>query len=176
MSNPLPSSNADQTVKPITGHHVFWGFVVFFGIVFAMNAVFMYYAVSTHTGIDTTNSYRRGLNYNSRVRAEARQMKLGWQPVIALNKAADKIILNIKDRAGFPVPNLIVSAVLGRPATTEFDRKLAMKEVSPGRYEAGFDALNPGGWIVSIVAIDQTRSTDKTVYRLRKRLWLKPPT
>jgi nitrogen fixation protein FixH len=178
MSDPVTShvynSKGDRPVKPITGRQVFWGFAIFFGVVFAMNGVFMYYALSTYTGLDTTNSYRRGLNYNDRVRAEARQMRLGWKPTIALNARADKVTLNLRTASDLPVPNLIVTALLNRPTTADFDRNLTLLEVSPGRYEASFKALKPGNWIISLQALDQTKSTDKIVYRLRKRLWLKP--
>ena len=177
MTSHLSTNKGDRPVKPITGRQVFWGVFAFFGVVFAMNGVFMYYAISTHTGLDTTNSYRRGLNYNERVRAEARQMRLGWKPTITLNEHADKIALNLRSASDLPVPNLIVTGLLNRPATADFDRILKLQEVSPGRYEASFKALKPGNWIISLQALDQTISDDaqKIVYRLRKRLWLKPP-
>ncbi len=175
MSGSINSSKGGAPVKPITGRHVFWGFVVFFGIIFAMNGVFMYYAVSTHTGLDTTNSYRRGLNYNDRVRAEARQMRLGWKPVLGLNARADEVTLRLRTKSNLPVPNLVITGVLNRPTTADFDRKLVLQEVSPGRYVANFKPLSPGNWIISLRAVDQTKSVNKIVYRLRKRLWLKPP-
>ena len=160
-------------MRQITSRHVFWGFTTFFGLVFLMNGIFMYFAISTHTGLDTTNSYRRGLNYNARVRAEARQMRLGWKPVLTLGERADKVTLSLQTASGLPVPNLIITALLNRPATADFDHRLALREVSPGRYEAHFKPLQPGNWIISVEAVDQTRTSDKIVYRLRKRLWLK---
>ena len=168
-------SNANGTVmKPITGRHVLWGFIVFFGLIFAMNGVFLYYALSTHTGLDTTNAYRRGLDYNSRLAAEKRQNRLGWQAALTLAPQRDRLTLIVKSKTGLPVSYLDVSALLGRPATDKFDHKLVLKEDSPGRYEADFAPLDAGNWIVTIEATDQTRKTDPIVYRLRKRLWLEP--
>ena len=174
MSSPVIDHNGGAGVKPITGRHVFWGFVVFFGAIFAMNGVFAYYAISTHTGLDTTSAYRRGLDYNARQKAEQRQTRLGWTPTLTVAATDDRVSLQLKDRNGQPVPYLIVTALLGRPVTTEFDHKLVLKEVSPGVYEADFEKLQPGNWVISIKAEDQTKSNDKVVYRLRKRLWLKP--
>ena len=57
----------------IQGWHVLVGMIVFFGIIFAVNGVFLVSALNTHTGIVSQQPYRKGLDYNARIAADARQ-------------------------------------------------------------------------------------------------------
>ena len=50
----------------IAGRHVLWGLIGFFGVIFAVNAIFVYAAEETFSGGDTSDPYRKGLNYNAR--------------------------------------------------------------------------------------------------------------
>ena len=38
----------------------------------------IYQAMSTHTGLVANEPYRKGLHYNDRIDADARQARLGW--------------------------------------------------------------------------------------------------
>ena len=43
--------------------------IAFFGIMLIANGIFVYFAVATFSGGDTSNAYRKGLNYNDTLAA-----------------------------------------------------------------------------------------------------------
>ncbi|MCB1546283.1 MAG: FixH family protein [Hyphomicrobiaceae bacterium] len=156
----------------IKGRHVLYGMILFFATIFAVNGVFLYYALKTHTGLDTPDAYRKGLAYNQRILAASEQEKLGWTGNVAV--ADGKLRLVLSDKAGLPISSLQIQAVLGRPSTDRFDRRLVLSEIAPGRYEVSVGALDAGTWMLGVEALRQTSNREQVVYRMRKRLWLKP--
>ena len=50
-----------------------WACIAFFGVMVLVNAIFLYLAVSTFSGGDASNAYRKGLHYNETVEAAKRQ-------------------------------------------------------------------------------------------------------
>ena len=159
----------------IRGIHVLIGVLAFFGVIFFANGVFLYFALKTHTGIVSKQPYRKGLDYNERIAAGERQKALGWQDAVTIDRQAGTIELVLKDAAGLPVSGLTIEGFVGRPATEQFDIAIAMKEGStPGTYRTSTSVLEPGNWVVKLQAFEMQSSGPATVYRLRKRLWLKP--
>ena len=53
-------------------------FVAFFAVIIAVNLVYIYLAKSTWRGVETENSYQKGLNYNEVLKQEKKQQELGW--------------------------------------------------------------------------------------------------
>lgn len=155
----------------LQGRHVLMILLGFFGVVFAVNGFFLVSALSTHTGVVANEPYRKGLEYNDRIAAAERQASLGWRESLSV-KTSGAITLALHDANGAPIPNLGVTAVLGRPATARFDRRLALVESVPGHYTATARALEGGSWIAGIEA--RTSTSDELVFQLRRRLWLKP--
>lgn len=158
----------------ISGRHVLVAVIAFFAVIFAVNGVFVYYALSTHTGLDNASPYRRGIDYNERLAAERRQQARGWTARLTLAPTSDHVELTLADNAGLPVPGLRVTATIGRPSTTRFDRALSLEAVDHGRYTATLAPLEPGGWVVDLEASERTGSGEAVVYRMKQRLWLKP--
>ena len=74
---------AHLSANGIAGRHVLWGLIGFFGVIFAVNAIFVYAAEETFSGGDTSDPYRKGLDYNASARAAERQAERGWQTDIA---------------------------------------------------------------------------------------------
>jgi nitrogen fixation protein FixH len=147
-------------------------FLGFFLVVFAVNGVFLYSAISTYTGIVAAEPYRKGLNYNQRIAAEEAQAAQGWED--ALEVARDgQLTLRLATRLGAPVEGLSVTGTFGRPSTARHDVKLELVERAPGTYAARMAAPDHGAWIVALEARPVTAS-DRIVYQLRRRLWLKP--
>ncbi len=92
-------------------------------------------ALSTHTGLVANEPYRKGLHYNERIAADARQAQLGW--VETLEVTPGRARQPGAGRAGRPpVRSLKIEGVLGRPSTNRHDIRLALAEQAPGRYEA----------------------------------------
>ena len=132
----------------IAGRHVLWGLIGFFGVIFAVNAIFVYAAEETFSGGDTSDPYRKGLDYNATLRAAERQAERGWQTEIAYDAKTGRLALNFVDKSALPIT---ASASMPRSAGRRPTRKTC---VSPwwrrrqGVY-AGTVSLAPGHWVLS---------------------------
>ena len=173
VPNPLPTHG--RTEGGIQGWHVLAGMLAFFGVIFAVNGFFLFSALKTHTGIVSKQPYRKGLDYNDRIVAEARQQQLGWSQTLELNTADGTVDLKLADRHDMAISGLSIIGYIGRPSTEQHDVALILSEASaPGTYRAKTGHLQAGNWLIQLEAQQQTAEGPETVYRMRKRLWLKP--
>ena len=157
----IPAFSGRQTLVVLLGA---------FAIVGLVNAVFVWAAVSTFSGLDGEDGYRRGLAYNDTLAEAAAQKQLGWH--VALNASGgNSLQLVLTDTRGEPINGLAISGTLGRPAVSQFDRPLAFAPKGPGRYEARLSATGKGTWIVSL---NVTGPGTGSVFRWKERLWLSP--
>jgi nitrogen fixation protein FixH len=145
--------------------------LAFFGAVFAVNGWLIYAAVSTHTGLVANEPYRKGLAYNERIAAAERQAKLGWFEQLEFGRDG-RILLTLAQPDSRPVHGLMVEGVLGRPASNRQDVMLRFIETAPGHYQALAPGMPAGSWLITLEA----RQSDgaEPIFRLRRRLWLKP--
>jgi nitrogen fixation protein FixH len=170
--SPTVLPTARRKPEGLQGRHVLAAFLVFFAAVFVANGAMIYQALSTHTGLVANEPYRKGLHYNERIAADERQTRLGW--VEALDVSRDgRVGLSLTEADGRPVGGLEIKGVLGRPSTNRHDVPLALSERAPGRYEMRTAPFAEGNWIVVLEAFADTEQAEP-VYRLRRRLWLKP--
>lgn len=158
----------------LRGIHVLLGAVAFFGVIFVVNGIFLYSALSTYTGVVSKQPYRKGLAYNERIAADEKQKQLGWQDFVALDRESERLVATFKDRQGSPVTGLAIAGVVGRPSTDELDQEVTLKETQSGRYEASVGPHAEGVWLVELKADVLRNGGRETVYRIRRRLWLKP--
>lgn len=158
--------------RRLTGRHVLAALIAFFGVVFSVNGYFLMRALSTHTGVVVNEPYRKGLAYNTRITADARQAQLGWHDDIQLTTDGT-LTVAISDRDGVPVSGLSLAGVLARPSTASADIALRLTEVGGEHYIASAGTLAPGAWIAAIEA-HRDGNTAEPVYRARRRLWLEP--
>jgi nitrogen fixation protein FixH len=165
----LPTARRQQGLN---GHHVLCILLTFFGAVFLINGAMIYWALSTHTGLVANEPYRSGLNYNQRIVAGERQARLGWIDKLEVQRDG-RVVLAVVDRNDHPVIGLVIHAVLGRPSTDHHDIKIALSEGTPGHYQAQTVPLGAGNWVFSAEA-RTAASGGRAVYRVRRRLWLKP--
>ena len=86
----------------LTGRHVLWSLIAFFGLIFAVNGYFLYAAISTYSGVVANEPYRKGLEYNQRIAADARQHELGWTESLDIAATRDTLMLDLKDKNGLP--------------------------------------------------------------------------
>lgn len=161
---------SDQLWFPngINGRHALLGFIAFFGVIFFANGIFLYYALATFGGGDTSDPYRKGLNYNETLAEAARQDAQGWRAALAYDRGAGRLSLSLHDHAGRELAGLHVDATLGRPATDRQDVTVKLKEMLPGVYAAAVQ-LAPGQWLVSTAAGDPA-APGSAPYRLKQRL------
>ena len=152
----------------IEGRHVLLGLIAFFGIIIIANAVFLYFAVSTFSGGDASNAYRKGLRYNETLEAEKRQEERGWRTELAYDDRAGRLTLKVLDQAAAPITGLHVGAKLERPATDREDRRVTLEEAGEGVYAATID-LAPGVWVIAIASRPEGEDRD-SAYRLKQRL------
>lgn len=165
---------ANPTPREITGKHVLITLCAFFGVMFAVNGVFAYFAVSTFNGIETTDAYRKGLNYNQQLTVEAERLKQGWRSEIVVRPELQSLSVSIKDPAGYPIAGLQLQADMGRPATDKFDRQITFAETGPGLYAAALNQTDAGAWIIALSAKKETSAGSQTVYEHKERIWLAP--
>ena len=153
------------------GRHVLWLFLGFFAAVFAVNGAMIYSAVSTYSGLVANEPYRKGLHYNDRIAADERQARLGWSDALDVGRDG-RVRIALTETDGRPVRGMQIAGVLGRPSTNRHDIAVALTEVAPGQYEALTSALAEGNWLLSLEA--RVHESAEPVYRIRRRLWLKP--
>lgn len=166
------TERASATPRPMTGRQVLAMFIAFFGVIFAVNGYFLFSALSTHTGVVSVEPYRKGLAYNRRIAADARQTALGWSEDIAVDGTGE-VTITIGDADRRAISRLSISAIMGRPSTSADDRLLHFTEHSAGTYRATTRDLPEGNWIISVEA-RLSPADAEPVYRARRRLWLKP--
>jgi len=169
------SSDTDSS-RQITGRTVLFILLGFFGVMFLANGIFTYFAVTTFNGMVTEGSYRKGLQYDDRLAAEAAQKRLGWVAKLELAERGDKLRLRLAGEDGRPVAGRLVRVKVGRPATDKFDRTIFLSETAPGIYTRNLSLPGSGNWLASLEVMDGYDDAKSVVYRMKKRLWLKPET
>ena len=85
----LPTARRQQGLQ---GRHVALIFFTFFGAIFAMNGAMIYSAISTYSGIVSNEPYRKGLHYNDRIDADARQTRLGWTDTVSVSREGHIVV------------------------------------------------------------------------------------
>lgn len=156
--------------KGLEGRHVLWALCGFFGVMFVVNAIFIYAALSTFSGGDTSDPYRKGMHYNATLRAAERQAARGWQTDIAYDAKSGRLELSFLDKSALPITGLGVNARLSRAATDKEDRQVVLAETSQGVYGANVD-LAPGLWVLS-VASRKGGAGHGAAFRLKRRLFV----
>ena len=154
----------------LKGWHVLAILLGFFGTVMLVNIVMAALAISTFSGIDGSDSYQRGLEYNKTITAAIEQSRLGWTNTIAFAENGTRLRITVLDRERSPIGALTLTGVIERGATDHFDQHLTFHETASGVYEAQLSEMSPGSWLVALEA----QGTAGT-YRLKERLWLKMP-
>jgi nitrogen fixation protein FixH len=158
--------------RSLSGRHVLWVFIAFFGTIFAVNGVLVYSALTTFSGLDGEDAYRRGLAYNAILAEAQQQQQLGWS--VKAQLVPGRISIKLMDSATEPVERARVVGTLGRPSVDRWDRQIELFETTPGTYEAIVGALQSGYWIASLTATRPIEVGKSESFRMKERLWLKP--
>lgn len=156
----------------LNGWHVLYGLFAFFGVMIAVNMLFLYFALTTFTGIETDDAYRKGIAYNVRLDEGRKLQQLGWGGKFAF--ANDRVEVRITDPAGEPVRGLQLEGRIGRPATDKYDTDLVFTDVGNGLYAANPKSLDSGNWIVTVESRQPLQPGGDIRFRLKDRLWISP--
>jgi nitrogen fixation protein FixH len=151
-----------DTAGKMTGRKVLIIAVSAFAVILTANMTLLYSATGSFPGLVVKNSYVAGVGWNDRAAA---QRALGWDTSVSF--ADGTLQVRMVDRAGATVPDLVVSAVVGRPATAEADRVLELV-ARDGAYVAPVE-LGAGQWRVVLEAHD----TDGAPYVVETRLYVR---
>lgn len=161
------SDNAD---REITGRHVAIAFVAFFGLIIIADVIMVRLAITTFGGVETTDAYRKGLNYNENIEISRAMANRGWQSRAKFDRDHRTIVVQLADADGKPLNHLNVAVELGRAATNRYDKALQLKLNNDDSFSAAWPEAKPGRWIVSTTVKDR----DTVVFRAKERLWIEP--
>ena len=136
-----------------------WIFVAAMTVVVAVNGVMVAFALGTWTGLETEGYYEKGLAYNQDLAAARAQAERGWKLAFALDgvtaagdSRSGRISAVFVDRAGKPLADLDVLAVILRPTSEGHDQQVALSPAGRGVYRASVTFPLPGQWDVRIHA------------------------
>ena len=129
----------ERTHRPreFTGRHALLWLVGFFALVFAVNAVMVHAAISTFGGVETTSSYKAGLQFEHEVAVAERQDALHWQVSgkLTRNVAGDAVLdVTARDATGAPLSGLRADARLAHPADERLDHVVALHPLGAGEF------------------------------------------
>jgi nitrogen fixation protein FixH len=132
-----------------------WTFVGCFIVVVAVNAGMVTAALTSFTGLDTANYYRRGLAYNKDLEAQAEQQRRGWKAslrFVQTERRKGRLIATFADRAGVGLLSLEVEARIVRPTDAHDDFEVVFKPLGDGRYATDIDFPLAGQWRAEVLA------------------------
>ncbi len=169
MRQALPLSGAPESVR--RSRWIPWTFVGGFGVVIVANVVLIVFALSSWTGLETDQAYKKGIAYNQTLEAASAQAARGWRTSLAFESSGPSsgtLAVSFVDSTGNPVEGLSVTAWLVRPTHEGFDREVSLVSDRAGRYATPLDFPLAGQWQVRVEALGRD-----TPYRLSGRIMVR---
>lgn len=153
-----------ENIKPYTGKRILAWFVGFFLVVFSANGIMTYYALETWTGLETEDSYVKGLNYNQEIKNARVQNESGWNVAIAQmpKKTDDRFEIQIT-RPDESLPPTQVIATFIRPVIEGYDQEITLSHLGNGLYGAPVKLPLIGQWDILVVV----ESQNMPIFKLR---------
>jgi nitrogen fixation protein FixH len=130
-----------------------WFFVFFFLVVFAVNGVLVYCAATSWTGLLTSHSYIKGVDYNQTLDEVAREKALGWTGILATQPDAHGVIrvdLTLTDARKLALAGAHVTARFVRPTSEGHDFEIKLDDYGRGRYKGVAQPSLAGQWDVYV--------------------------
>lgn len=132
-----------------------WSIVAFFAVIVAVNGALVLFAIESWTGFDTTDAYRKGVQYNRVLDAEAAQRTLGWRAALAVSprpSGETVVTVRLRDRSGNALDGARVGVRFVRPTQAGHDVSVALRPLSTGLYGVRIKLPLAGQWILRIRA------------------------
>lgn len=167
----MSMAQAAQRKFQVTGPFVLACLIGFFAVIFAVNGVMMYAARATFGGVETSSSYKAGLQFNHELESAREQQSLGWSVGGSLQRMPDgtaTLVVNAVDRSGAAVTGLTAKARLEHPANAQFDHAISLEAAGAGTYR-GVTVAAAGQWELFI---DLYRGEER-MFRSQSRVVLK---
>jgi nitrogen fixation protein FixH len=155
MRNPtVTAMNDNRPPRVLTGRAVLIWLVAFFAVVFGVNGLMMTLALKTMPGTEVDSSYQAGNSFNAETAAARLQAERSWQVTAHVERAVNGAIVRVeaRDKAGAPVSGLAFYGWLDRPTDKRADRRVALTERQPGRYQGEVADIAAGQWDVVLEA------------------------
>lgn len=153
-----------ENIKPYTGKRILAWFVGFFLVVFSANGIMTYFALETWTGLETEDSYVKGLNYNREIENARMQNKSGWNVTIAqLPKTVDDRFEIQLTRPDQSLPPTQVKATFIRSVIEGYDQEVTLTHLGNDLYGSPVKLPLIGQWDVLIVV----ESQNMPIFRLK---------
>lgn len=170
MSCDTPAAPRPRRPFELTGRMVAAMLVLFFGVIVSVNATIMTVALRTMPGVETRSAYEDSQHFNEAIARQQERDARGWKAVATLARQGDGAMLGVAlaDRLGQPLSGFTATARLRHPATAARDHDVTLSERQPGRYEARFDRIDAGSWILELRA----RRGEEVVFVSRSRITL----
>lgn len=170
MSCDTPAAPRPRRPFTLTGRMVAAMLVLFFGVIISVNATIMTVALRTMPGVETRSAYEASQHFNEEIARQHARDERGWKAAASLVRQGEGAALGVTltDRLGKPLSGFAATARLRHPATAARDHDLALSENQPGRYEARFDHIEAGSWILEL----QARRGEEVVFVSRSRITL----
>ena len=148
--------------RTIEGKHVLAIMVAFFGVIIAVNVTLAVLANTSWTGLAVENGYVASQHFNAELAEARRQKELGWEPDFGYR--SQRLELVLRNTSGHPLSGFEVEAEIERPSTDREDRRIVLKETSPGTYIAQ-EQLKSGQWDADVTIKDGAGRTMRRIYR-----------
>jgi nitrogen fixation protein FixH len=139
-------------------------------LVVAVNGTMMFFAQSTFSGLDTSQSYQQGIQYNAILKEAEASAALGWtaKTTVTGTGTVRHLAVTLTDKRGEPVEGLAINAHLVRPVSTAFDQRFTLRAEGRGVY--GTDVTLPalGSWELRLAA-----DTGAADWQVMQRIFVK---
>lgn len=170
MSCDTPAAPRPRRPFVLTGRMVAAMLVLFFGVIVSVNATIMTVALRTMPGVETKSAYEDSQRFNAEIARQHERDARGWNAAAALSRQGEgaTLAVTLADRLSQPLAGFTTTARLRHPATSARDHEIALTEQAPGRYDARFDHIESGAWILEL----QARRGDEVVFLSRSRVTL----
>ncbi|WP_173048686.1 FixH family protein [Bosea sp. ANAM02] len=170
MSCDTPAAPRPRRPFELTGWMVAAMLVLFFGVVISVNATILTVALRTMPGVETKSAYETSQHFNEEIARQHERDARDWKAAATLARQGEGATLGVTlaDRLGQPLSGFSATARLRHPATSARDHTVALNERQPGRYEAGFDRIEAGSWILELEA----KRGEEVVFVSRSRVTL----
>ncbi len=167
------SEEKNTDVKKFTGRKALFWIVGFFLVIFSVNGIMTYFALGTWGGLQTTNSYRKGIHYNDEIANAEAQARSGWKIILrhspqslSIPRGPDMRLDVEVSRPANDLPPVKVTALVARAVTDAHDQKIILIKADNGLYTAPLTLPQAGQWNVTIFV----RRADDTIYQLKDKI------
>lgn len=152
--------------KPLTGRTVIGGFVAFFLVVIGVNTLMSVLAIRTFSGVETSDAYRKGRDFNQQIAEDRAEKSLGWHVAVTTASSGKgdvagpySVTVEVTDAEGARVDQLSITGLLFRPVVKGIDQQVTFTAMPDGTYQAEAALPAQGRWqLQAVIQSDDGRT------------------